>query len=171
MEAITSFEFAQPDETTPPAAEAALHDAFVGHRQRLARIAASLVGNDAAEDIVHDTYVVARERLAQLRDQGAMEAWLTRICVNRCFEHHRRRRRHERAVTRLEPSGGHPLLELRDLIEQLQPRARTVVVLHYGHGYSLLEIASILSISYDSTRAIISRARRRLLEQWVEEQG
>jgi len=45
---------------------------------------------------------------------------------------------------------------------------RVVVVLHYGHGYTLAEIGELIDERYDNVRAIASRARRKLLEAWLE---
>ena len=59
-------------------------------------------------------------------------------------------------------------LALREMIERLPLRERAILVLHYGHGYSLEEIAGILSLSYPNVRALISRTRRRLYRQWKE---
>ena len=150
-----------------PDAEDSFNAAFTSARPRLVRLAQSLVGPDA-EDAVQDTYLIAREAYANLRDQSSLDAWLHRICVNRCFRFHRRRRILERLMPRLNPTGASSSLELRELIERLPASQRTVLVLHYGHGYSLLEIAGLLDISHENARAIASRARRRLVEQWTE---
>ena len=55
---------------------------------------------------------------------------------------------------------------LRDLIERLPLRERAIVVLHYAHGYSLEEVARMLSLSYPNTRTLLSRTRRRMYRQW-----
>ena len=41
-----------------------------------------------------------------------------------------------------------------------------IFALHYAHGYSLEEVARILSISYPNARALLSRTRRRMYRQW-----
>lgn len=147
-----------------------LDTAFGDVRPRLLRVAGSLVGA-GAEDAVQDTYLIARRSVGQLRDPAAVEAWLTRICVHRCFRVNRRRRHLERIVATLRParavSGGHGL-ELRELVEALPPRERTVIVLHHGHGYTLAEVADLVGVSHDNARTIASRARRKLLQAWLE---
>jgi len=55
---------------------------------------------------------------------------------------------------------------LRELIERLPARDRTVVVLHYGHGYGLDEIAGFLDLTHTNVRSIVHRARKRLAAQW-----
>jgi RNA polymerase sigma-70 factor (ECF subfamily) len=143
---------------------------FEAYRAGLVRLCASMVGADDADDVVQDTYMVARQRLAQLQDPGALGAWLKRIAVNRCYDGHRRRRRlaerlpllHRSAETRGRD------LTLLELVELLPSRQRTVLVLHYAHGYALNEIAELLSLSHVNVRTIIARTRRSLLEAWKE---
>jgi DNA-directed RNA polymerase specialized sigma24 family protein len=149
-----------------------LDSAFAAARPRLVRIAGSLVGADAAEDVVHDTYLMARERIGQLRDPAAVEAWLARICVHRSFRVRRRGRRLQELLgalpfPRVTPAP-HGRLELQELVENLPPRDRAVVVLQHGYGYSLDEVAQLVGISDANARQISSRTRARLLRQWLE---
>lgn len=142
--------------------------AFETLRPRLLALARSLLGPVAAEDAVQDTYILGRESLGQLRDPAAVEAWLRRICVTRCYRVHRRRRLLDRVLARLVPAAPSRDARIRDLVEQLPHRQRVVVVLHYGHGYTLAEISELIDERYDNVRAIASRARKRLLEAWLE---
>ncbi len=147
---------------------------FEGIRPRLLRTAATLVGLDAAEDVVHDTYLVARARVGQLRDPAALEPWLVQICVRRCFRLTRRSRQLVRLIAGM-PRPAHeaaaPWLEVRELLEALGARERTVLVLHHVYGHSLVEVADLLGISHANARAIASRGRRALLRRWLEADG
>ena len=137
-------------------------------RPRLERICGSLVGASDAADVVHDTYLLARSRLAQLRDPDALEAWLMRIAIRGCYDLHRRGRRtvaYPMAV--LEAPAGRDAA-LVELVERLPPADRTIVVLHYGHGYALDEIARLLDLNYATVRSRIARARIRLFRDWTE---
>ena len=59
---------------------------------------------------------------------------------------------------------------LIELVERLAPADRTIVVLHYGHGYALDEIARLLDLNYATVRSRIARARIRLFREWTEEE-
>ncbi len=146
---------------------------FAAARDRLVRVAGSLVGGAEAEDVVHDAYLAARRRLPQLRDADALEAWLTAITVNVAFTRHRRRRRLRDLLPRLHRQQAQQRagrdLALRQLVETLPPRERTVLVLHYGHGYRLQEIADLLDLTHTNVRTIIARTRKRLFVAWREE--
>ncbi len=145
---------------------------FALARQRLLRITASLVGAVDAEDVVQDTYLLGRRRFEHLRDEAAFEPWVTRIAVNLCFGRHRRRTRLRELLPVLLPRRV-PASDvgLRELVEALPPRDRTVLVLHYGHGYRLEEIASLLDLTHTNVRTIIARTRKRLYVAWRNAEG
>lgn len=149
-----------------------LDSAFAAARPRLVRIATSLVGADSAEDVVQDTYLTARARLGQLRDPAALDGWLARICVHRSFRIKRRGKRLQELLAlvpfaRVTPASS-GRIELHELVEQLPPRDRAVVVLQHGYGYTLAEVAELVGISHANARKVSSRTRARLLQQWQE---
>ena len=137
-------------------------------RIRLERICSSLVGAVDAPDVVHDVYLQARPRIGQLRDPDALEAWLVRIAIRACYDLRRRQRRivpYPMAV--LEAPMGRDAA-LVELVERLPPADRTILVLHYGHGYALDEIARLLDLNYATVRSRIARTRIRLFREWTE---
>jgi RNA polymerase sigma-70 factor, ECF subfamily len=149
---------------------AAYDERFGAVRDRLVRICTGLVGADVAEDVVHDAYLRGRDRFAQLRDADLFDGWITRLAVNLCINRHRAGSRFRALLPRLVASTRHTSAEasdigLTELIERLSPRERTMIVLHYGHGYRLGEIARMTGLSEVNARSIIFRARRRLGEQ------
>ena len=141
---------------------------FANARPALVRLCASLVGVDEADDVVQDVYIVARRRIGQLHDPSALEGWLKRIAVNRCYDRHRRTKRLTERLPMLHRSQPERDLGLLELVEQLPQRQRTVLVLFYAYGYGLHEIAELLSLTHVNVRSIIARARRSLLETWQE---
>lgn len=151
------------------ASAASVFDAqFAAARARLVRVCAGFVGADAADDVVHDTYLRARAGQRQLRDADLFEAWLTRIAINLCMNRHRSQRRWLEKLpilARRESVAPSRDAGLQELIEQLPSRERTLVVLHYGHGYSLEEVALMSGLSPTNVRSIVFRARRRLRTQ------
>lgn len=144
---------------------------FEAVRPRLVAICIGLVGRDAAEDVVHDTYVRGRRRLGQLRDPEALEAWLARIAVNGCYNHRRGIRRLVTGLDAVLDRASRDKVRdpgLHELIERLPARERTVLVLYYGHGYGLDEVAAILGVTHTNARTVIHRARKHLAAHWQE---
>lgn len=152
-------------QSDPPSA--AYDERFAAVRERLVQICAGFVGADAAEDVVQDAYVRGRARFAQLRDVDLFDAWLTRLAINLCMNRHRAGRRLRALLPSLWPrSAAAPRdIGLRELVERLPARDRTLVVLHYGHGYQFDEIARMTGLSTVNARTIVFRARRRLADQ------
>jgi RNA polymerase sigma-70 factor, ECF subfamily len=146
-------------------------DRFEEARGRLTRVVASLVGPTDADDVVQDTYLIARRRLAQLRDRAALEAWLFRIAINTAYSSRRRERTATNALPLMAGMATAPRgrdLALLELVDRLPPAERTLVVLHYGHGYRLIEVGRLVGISEGAVKAKLFRARRRLLRQLLE---
>jgi RNA polymerase sigma-70 factor (ECF subfamily) len=157
--------------TSTAAHLAAFEERFASVRPRLLAISRGLVGTDAAEDVVQDAYLRARSRYRQLRDASLFDAWVSRIVINLCFNRHRDRRRLLDRLPFLGRPGdadGRRDAGLRELIERLPPRDRTLVVLYYGHGYQVEEIAAILGLTSTNARTILFRARAKLGD-WLRE--
>lgn len=140
---------------------------FALMRERLVRICTGFVGAAMAEDVVHNTFIRARERRRQLRNEDLFEAWITRVAVRICLDRKASGKRLLDAMLRARPQTGAGARDagLRELVEGLPPRERTLVVLHYGYGYRLGEIAGMTGLSAVNVRSVLFRARRRLRQQ------
>jgi len=60
-------------------------------------------------------------------------------------------------------------LGLQKLIAQLSPSHREVMLLHYGCGYSIKEIAKMRNRKYDAVQKELLRARKELREKLEQE--
>lgn len=141
---------------------------FEAARSRLLAICRLVAGLDNADDLVQETYIRGSQRIGQLRDPKLFEAWLARIALNLARTHVRRQGRTEFGSAVPERALAGADSGLRDLVEQLPTRERVVVVLHYGYGYRLIEVAALMGISTINARTIAFRARRRLRKQMEE---
>lgn len=134
---------------------------FLAARASLVGLCRSIVGDDA-EDVVHDAYLIGQSRLDQLREPERGAAWLTKIAVNLCYERHRRRERLQRLLPFLRSTVASSDVDLRAAIDALPSSERTIVVLHYGYGLGLGEIATLLDRNPATVRNLMFRARGRL---------
>jgi len=166
---MPSFERALNDAVTASDSRHRLHvldETFEQLRPRLVGICRSIAG-EAAEDAVHDAYLQARRSIAQLRDLEALDGWLTTIALRQSIARHRRARRLSDRLAELLPRQSSAVSDvgLRQLVEELPIRARAVIVLHHGYGYSLREVAEILGLTHTNVRSIAARTRHRLMDQ------
>lgn len=122
-----------------------------------------------AEDVVGDAIERAWRRWASLRDRDHFDGWFTRIVVNACRDHIRRRRRlvivaiPDNLAAREHISDG---LATRDAIgrayEQLDVNERAVVVLRLEAGLTLDEVAARLAIPVGTVKSRFHRAVNRM---------
>ena len=139
-------------------------------RGRLIAVCTAVAGVDDAPDLVQQTYLRASERLHQLRDPGLFQPWVVRIALNEAKTVLRGRRRFAQGSHDVAPRPARdPDSGLRQLVDQLPPRERAVIVLHYAYGYRMGEIARVLGLSVINVRTLAFRARRRLRAQLEEE--
>ena len=118
--------------------------------------------HSAAEDVVIDTLLTALDRGDQLRDPGALRAWLLRIATNRALSV---RRSSARIVElRLDDDGpAHRAdddlrLALLATIDRLAPRMRAAVVLRYYADFSVRETADALGTSENTVKTQLREA-------------
>jgi RNA polymerase sigma-70 factor, ECF subfamily len=139
------------------------------------RLAAAMAGPDDARDAVQDAFVSAWRELPKLRRPEVFEPWLRRIVVNRTRNVMRARRR--RPAISLDASGeaGYDLSLRRDFRDAVDARQaldgafnsltadeRAIVVLHYGAGYTLSDVADVTDTRLGTVKSRLHSALRRL---------
>ncbi|MGH3647469.1 MAG: RNA polymerase sigma factor [Micromonosporaceae bacterium] len=146
------------------------------HLAGMHAVALSILGaGPDAEDAVQDTMLVALRRITEVRDPGAVGAWLRTIVRNSCRMRLRRRRPAPLtdAVLTVAVSGEptpEALLErqaLRDWVwhalEELSEPLRLVTMLRYfSEVSSYQEIAAVCGVPVGTVRSRLCEARRRL---------
>ncbi len=141
-----------------------------------------------AEDVLQETFVRAYTRAETFRQGGKVSTWLYRICMNLCYDHLRARK--YRAMASLDAPTrvqGSPTSQtwsatlasdtaepkeiaeqndteetVRQLIDQLPERERTVVLLRQYHGMTFKEIAQILGLTARTVQNCLRRAKQKL---------
>ena len=131
----------------------------------LYRVAASyLRGESDRLDAVSEAIARAWERRGSLRDERLFKTWITRILMRECVNIQRRQRRC--VPVEAVPDGAADeedgAAALREALEELPQRLRTMVVLHYMEGYDVREVAAIMRTTKGAVCAGLSRARERL---------
>lgn len=140
-----------------------------------ATLCAALGQREDAREVLQETWLRAYQHLARLREPTRFRAWLLTIALNLA------RARHRRANERgLEPGDEHDpravlvdegplerheeLAALRRRMAELPARQREVVDLRVNHELSHAEIARLLAISEEASRASYYQALKRLRE-------
>lgn len=134
-------------------------------RGSLYRVAAGyLRGENDRLDAVSEAIARAWERCGSLRDERLFKTWITRILMRECVNIQRRQRRCV-LVERLPEAAtdqADTAAALREALDNLPQRWRTMVILHYMEGYDVREVAAIMRTTKGAVCAGLSRARERL---------
>jgi RNA polymerase sigma-70 factor (ECF subfamily) len=143
---------------------------------RLLRIAAGMgLTPPDAEDALHDAYVALLQNRGKLSDAADAERWITRVTVNRCYLHHRHRKRRQKRMPgpATEPEALSPDDDraiVRQALRELDDDVLAVLVLRYFCELNAADIGKILEVPPATVRGWLRRGRLKLAE-WLIEKG
>ena len=122
-------------------------------------------------DAVSEAIARAWEKRGTLRDEALFSTWMTRILIRVCVDIQRRQKRMTPVDTLPEtPTGEDSCAALREAVDSLPQKLRTMVVLYYMEGYEVLEVARIMGTTKGAVCAGLSRAREKLRAMLGEEE-
>lgn len=142
----------------------ALDELYKSVQDPLFRYIVSLVTDQhLAEDILQEVFIRIYRKLRWLREPEAFRAWTYQIASREAFRHLKRERRWTDQIRDEATLSAVPLIEhefpaefvqsLPELIENLSPASRAVVVLYYLHEMSLVETAAVLDIPLGTVKS------------------
>ncbi len=162
----------------------AFEELVARHRDKLYARAFSMLRNeDEALDVSQEAWVKGWQRLKQFQGQSEFATWMTRIVINLCLDHLRKKKRQqvesleeldeewggaERRMPYLtvNPTEGLERHELRKRIDQalthLSESHRKVLVLYEFEEMDYKEIAKMMDCSIGTVMSRLFYARRRL---------
>lgn len=178
---VVEFAILSQDAIRAPAAErdaVASFDRLAAEQYgRIARLVDRLCGwRGDREDLVQEVFVSAWQAWPKFRQESQAETWLTRIAINHCRSHQRRRwlrdaiwERLSRFVRDADDEEPHEPLarreddaEIRHSLDQLPQRDREVLVLRYLEDLAVDDIAETLALKRGAVEVRLTRARARL---------
>ncbi|MFN3197968.1 MAG: RNA polymerase sigma factor [Bradymonadia bacterium] len=171
--------------------EAALVDALIAgderafarlyrdHSADVFRLARRFVYSDAeAEEVVQEVFLAAFKYIGRFRRESRLKTWLYRITVNRALKRHRwwtrRRESGPEPIDIMKSSAPSPearasdrqaLALVHELLNQLDKKKQTVLVLHELEGLNTQEIAEILECPRSTVLTRLARARSELIRR------
>jgi RNA polymerase sigma-70 factor, ECF subfamily len=154
------------------AGESSAFAALVRRYQRTVYSIALRMLNDRhrAEDLAQEVFLQLYRALGSIDSDTHLAFWLRRVAVNRAIDRMRQESRHDsepltEAVAVVGESTEHdPLLHRRmaELIGELSPAARAVVVLRYQEDLDPVDIASTLDMSINTVKSHLKRSLTQL---------
>jgi len=145
-----------------------------GYQAFLYRAAWALTGErGAAQDLVQETFALAWRSRKQLRDSGAVQAWLYRILRREAARQWRGREPWDEWDDTIcdevadEKAAVDARIDLLDALQALSPMHREILVLFYLADMSYEDMALAMGIPGGTVMSRLNRARtalRRLME-------
>jgi RNA polymerase sigma-70 factor, ECF subfamily len=130
-------------------------------------------------DLVQESFINAVRHLGSLRDDAKFGSWLFGIAHQKCIQRWRKQAREE--MLRDEFAGAPPEVgtgpddllireereaEFMNLLNQLPPPQRSVLLLHFVEDFSLEEIAGITAVSIGTVKSRLHYAKKALRRLW-----
>jgi RNA polymerase sigma-70 factor (ECF subfamily) len=160
------------------------------YNQRLYRVSRAILRDEAeAEDVMQQAYVNAYTHLHQFADRAKFSTWLTRIAVHEALARVRRRDRQTELEDMTEIDDGtdafrSPSLDperqvfaaevrrsLEEALDSLPAIYRSVFMLREVEGLSTSEAAECLTVTEETVKTRLHRARALLREELFQRAG
>lgn len=153
---------------------------------KLFRIAVSLLSNrQEAEDTLQDVYLKLWNMREKLQEYNSVEALAVTMTKNLCLDKlrsYRHRKQDDTEVENMHVKAGIPDPELQmelsessisihRLVQQLPEQQQLVMHLRDIEHYSYDEIETMTGLSRNSIRVNLSRARKKVRQQYLKQQN
>lgn len=147
---------------------------------------------DDADDLTIEAFGKAFNRLHQYTPNYAFSTWLFRIATNNCIDFIRKKKMHTFSLDKdIDTEDGGMTFEVKDenldpeerfirkqkirimreIVDQLKPRYKNLVILRYFREYSYEEIAEETELPIGTVKAQLFRAREQLYALMISKKG
>ena len=137
---------------------------FLAIHPPLLRYVGGIVGREQAEDVLQETFLQIYRKIRWLKEPLAFRAWSYRVATRMAFAHLKRERRWTDQIRDEDLLHNLPtpdttdldcdlFWQLENLIEQVSPKSRAVLLMRYREALSLEEIALILEIPLETAKS------------------
>lgn len=133
---------------------------------------AYLKNDDDIADAIQDTILTCYEKMNTLRESKYFKTWLVRILINKCNDILKRNK--VIRVTDEVPDDGFwdgdfSNLEWSELLECLDEKYRTILLLYYLEGFNTKEIAQLLDMNEKTVQTRLARGRSKFTDIYMAE--
>jgi RNA polymerase sigma factor (sigma-70 family) len=143
------------------------------HRTVVYRYLVATVGRQEADDCFQETFLAALRAYPEVRDDGALRAWILTIASRKAIDHGRARARRALPTDTVPETAAPENDAERDpglwaAVRSLPPMQRDAVVHRYVLDLPYAEVARTLGVSEEAARASAYEGRRKLRAQMMQ---
>jgi RNA polymerase sigma-70 factor (ECF subfamily) len=122
-----------------------------------------------ALDVVQETWISVIKRLKKLQNPSLFVSWLFRILTNKCIDRIRKKQAEKKlkknASIKSETSKNSNESDyLNQAIQKLPDEHKTLIIMRFGQGLQVGQIAALLNIAEGTVKSRMHRALARLRE-------
>ena len=122
-----------------------------------------------ALDAVQETWITVIKKLNKLKNSSFFVSWIFRTLTNKCIDRIRQKQLHEKLIKNSNQDSENLIKssdndQLEKAIQKLSDEYKTLIVMRFGQGLQVGEIAAILNIAEGTVKSRLHRAITRLRE-------
>lgn len=133
--------------------------------------------SETAKDALQESLIQVINKMDRYQEQGRFKAWVSSVTVKKCLDLLRKEKRHKYYSYEDSPEPyveeqSSLALEQKDVMkfmETIPDRYRLCINMFLVEGFSHKEIAEQLDISVSSSRSLVSRGRKMIMDAFSAE--
>lgn len=160
--------------------EQAFREVMENYSDYLLRIAYLYIKDwQVAEDIVQETFLSYYVKFEQFEERASLKTYLVRIVINKCKDYLKSWKYRKLTLTNqffgtkkdaATAIQNEERLDIANAVLSLPIHLREVIIHYYYEELSVLEVASLLSLSDNTVKTRLRRARQLLKEQLSQDE-
>lgn len=129
-------------------------------------------------DAIQETMLLGYKSLKKLEEPKYFKTWIIKILINECNKIYKKNERKRKTFEKLSKNKEgdtyeninelniEAKLDLEKILEKLNYNEKIAIILFYNCNYSLVEIGKILSISPNTIKSRIMRAKQKIKKSY-----
>jgi len=121
---------------------------------------------DQGDDAMQETMIAVVRNLKSLREPAAVFGWARRIATREAVRVARQRAIPMDSIDTVAPGRAEDLVDIRDMLDRLQPEQRAILVLRDVAGMTEADAAAALDVAPGTVKSRLFRARAAFRKGW-----
>lgn len=123
-------------------------------------------------DAMQETVLSCYENIGALKERRYFKTWLIRILINKCNDILKKNQKYcllEEFPEQADEEQSEKNLEFEEVMNALDEKYRTILMLYYAEGFQIKEIAQILDLPENTVKTRLARGRKMFSREYRQE--